>query len=339
MGLDPERMLHTAAGIVYLMAAAAGPPPLAEALAEIDRTAASEPPVLGIDTQIRAARLLSVSETEECARLLRASSSRIFALPHQATQAALLRDWLKIQIPLNRADAELTLRAWVESLPDRGLTHEDRAPFLNLAESVKEEFPDLAKTLRERAGTIPETDPQAKPQGSQSSLFGLSRLTGAALTLDETVMLARREKDPAAALDLLMNVMDDEADPRRRGVLLSEALDLTARVVDLSDRLLAQSMLARRLYQAGDRPRAAAAAQMLADTFESLYHCEPAFCDRFTNGENPGEAIHLFAEYLREHHIMPEDLGLTHPSLRVRLLLLDLEAQRLKITGRDGDGR
>jgi hypothetical protein len=313
-----------------LMAAMALPgaerPPLAGAVEEIERTASSEPPVLGIDTQIRAARVLAGRDREAAERMLRASGSRIFALAHQATRTGLLKEWLAAGLVLDRDGAEMTLRAWLDGLPERGLGFEDRAPLLNLAESVKEVFPELSQAIRGRAASVPETDPERPPAVAKPGLFGFKHPIPEGSSVEETVSRARREKNPVVALDLLLMVVDEEEDARRRGVLLSEALDLTERVDDPVERLLAQSMLTRRLYESGDRPRAAVGAQMLAGTFEKMYHCGAEPCDRFTGGENPGEAIHVFAEYLKEHGIAPEALGLSHPSLRVRLLLLEVEA-------------
>ena len=303
-------------------------PPLSLVVEEIERVAGSEPPVLGIDTQIRAARVLAGRDREAAGRMLRASGSRIFTLTHQATRTGLLKEWMTAGLALDRDGAEMTLRAWLDGLPERGLGFEDRAPLLDLAESVKEVFPELSVAIRGRAVSLPETDPEQPPPVSKPGLFGLNRLIPEGLSVEETVSLARREKNPVVALDLLLKVVDEEEEARRRAVLLSEALDLTERVEDPVERILAQSMLTRRLYEAGDRPRAAVGAQMLAGTFEKMYHCGAELCDRFTEGENPGEAIHVFAEYLKEHRIAPEALGLSHPSLRVRLLLLEVEAAK-----------
>lgn len=235
-----------AAFLLAASAAVAEQPPFAREIEEIGRIAASEPPLLGIDTQIRAARVLAAPRRDESARLAEA-----------------------------------------------GPKNEPRPP--------RKDQPE---------GTL------FSPRSHE--LDGLSH--------DDILTLARKQQDPSAALDLIMHVMDDEPDARRRISLFSEALDLSARTGNLIDRLLAQSMLTRRLYEEGDLPRAAVGAQMLAENFERLYHCESAACDRFEGEDNPGEIIHSFAEYLREHKIPAERIGLSHPSLRVRILLLQIEA-------------
>lgn len=306
---------------VFLLAAlvqGASVPPVVD---EIDRISAAEPPVLGIDTQIRAARAMGGAYPEEAARWLRSAASRIAALGDVPTRLTLAREWLPVQAALDADEAEPFLAALLDSLPGRGMGEAERAALLNLAETAKEKFPALAERARRRGEAIPQA--AAKPKSEDKpGLFSVTRLIGADRDPADVLAEARREKDPTAALDRFLHVMDLETDPRRRTAILEEALNLTPRVADLVDRLLAQSMLTRRLYEAGDRPRAAVGAQMLEETFEKFFRCDLAVCDRIIDDGNPGEAIAEFAEYLREHGIRAEELGLSHPSLRVRLLIL-----------------
>lgn len=313
----------------FLLAAltAAAEPPFAREIEEIDRIAASEPPLLGIDTQIRAARAVAAPRRDESARLLRSASFRIAALTHQPTRVSLLADWLDVQTPLDREEAAAFFGAFLDSFPGQRPAAEDREALSDLAKKTKKDFPELAARAQQiaEAGAkgLPKPPRKDQPEGTLFMSRG-PKLDG--LSHDDILALARKQKDPSIALDLIMHVMDDEPDARRRVSLLSEALDLSARTDNLIDRLLAQSMLTRRLYDAGDLPRAAVGAQMLAENFERLYHCESAACDRFEGEDNPGEIIHSFAEYLLEHNIPPERIGLSHPSLRVRILLLQIEA-------------
>lgn len=305
------------------------PPDIAVWIEEIDRIAASEPPLLGIDTQIRAARALAPRRPTEAARLLREAYSRLSVLTHQPTRAALLRDWLKAQGPLDPAAAASDYQAYLDSFPMLNPSVEDRDALRALAGATRKEFPELAARaaqLAEAAGRRIR-EPAKKPEAPRArGLFETGGPPLDGLTPDDIVNLARREKDPATALDLILHAVDSVEDPRRRVAVLSEGLDLTLRAPQLPDRLLAQAMLTRRLYEAGDAPRAAVGGQMLADSFELYCHCESAACDRFEGEDHPGEIIQSFAEYLREHSIPPERLGIRHASLRVRLLILDLTA-------------
>jgi hypothetical protein len=294
--------------------------PAARLLDEIEVRAAAEPPVLGIDTQIRAAVAVAARSPEDAARLLRSAESRIAALSHLPSRTYLLSDWLTVQEPFDPEAAEFALRAFAGSLPPRPLDAGESEAMRHLAARISKRFPAFAEQFRNRAAA-----PSAKPTAqSGSTLFTLKTSSLDGMRPDDVLLLARKERDPAAALDLLMHIMDNEDDPRRRLSILNEALDLSAKVDDLADRLLAQSMLTRRLHDSGDTPRAAIGAHMLAESFEQMFHCDTAACDHFDGEDNPGEIIYAFAEYLREHKIPPERLGLEHPSLRVRLMLLDL---------------
>lgn len=303
----------------------AGQPPAVRLIEEIETRAAAEPPVLGIDTQIRAAAAIAARQPDEAARLLRLAESRIAGLAHLPTRAHLLCDWVAVQMPLDPNAAELALTGLAGALPIRPLNGPESDALQRLAGRIAKTHPELAARLLARATAPPEPE---KPKSTGLKLFSLTASSLDGLTPDDILLRARKERNPATALDLLMHIMDLEDDRRRRLTILSEALDLSARLEDWTDRLLAQSMLARRLFDAGDTPRAAVAAQMLAETFELAFHCESAACDHFDGEDSPGEIIYSFAEYLREHHIDPARLGLEHPSLRVRLLILDLAEAR-----------
>ncbi|MBI5282901.1 MAG: hypothetical protein HY858_14545 [Candidatus Solibacter usitatus] len=146
------------------------------------------------------------------------------------------------------------------------------------------------------------------------------------LTTDEIVVLARQQP-PLTHAAILLDLIDKDKDLLlpRRVTLASEALEASTGVSLRVERLWAQSMLTRRLYQFGDLPKAALAAQLLAESFQKMYDCESAGCLSFQGDDNPGDLIYSFAEYLREHGIRPEDLGLSNRSLTARMILLDLE--------------
>jgi hypothetical protein len=309
----------------------AGQPPAIRLIEEIETRSAAEPPVLGIDTQIRAAAAIAARQPDEASRLLRLAESRIAGLTHLPTRVHLLCSWLAVQMPLDSNAAELALTGLAGALPVRPLNGPESDALRRLNGRIAVTYPELAARLLARATAPPEPE---KPASTGLNLFSHAAPSLDGLTPDDILLRARKERNPADALDLLMHIMDLEDDRRRRLTILSEALDLSARLEDWTGRLLAQSMLARRLLDAGDTPRAAVAAQMLSETFEFTFHCDTAACDHFDGEDGPGEIIYSFAEYLREHHIDPARLGLEHPSLRVRLLILDLA--ELPQASRDG---
>ncbi|MDX2151554.1 MAG: hypothetical protein SFV54_12525 [Bryobacteraceae bacterium] len=110
-----------------------------------------------------------------------------------------------------------------------------------------------------------------------------------------------------------------------RSAIASEALELTRRLKPGDDRLVAQAMLTRDAYLAGDEQRASRAARMLQETFSAVCRCDGPSCDSLEGREACAEMIEAFAEYLDEHRIQPEFLHIDHPSLQPRLLLLELK--------------
>jgi hypothetical protein len=148
------------------------------------------------------------------------------------------------------------------------------------------------------------------------------------LSSEEIVNLARRQEDPRVRVGMLVNMLDGAKDltEQRLVTIAWEAMQDTAKMNYRSMRLVAQSMLTRRLYQWGEPQKAAVGAQMLSETFDRMFNCDSGGCETLANAEDsPGEIVEAFAEYLKEHKIKPEDLGLTHRSLRLYWLLLELE--------------
>jgi hypothetical protein len=146
------------------------------------------------------------------------------------------------------------------------------------------------------------------------------------MTPSEKIVLARKSK-PGIAAGLLYEAADqDDAMPAARQLsLLAEALDASAGMKPNDDKLVTQALIARKIFELGDRPRAALGAQILAETFQKVYDCESAACDKVRDGDTPGELIFSFAEYIDEKGISAEDLGLSHPSLRARMLVIELK--------------
>jgi hypothetical protein len=409
------------------------PPPWKPVLEEIERIAAGEPPVLGIDTQIRAAKLLAARHPAEARRLAADATSRTLTLTDLHTRGVFLLDLAGLLGPIDPAGAvetctliprrvpaaeedplsdcyfalmlqrqkdweeekalarralaagaagsglmpvhlEHTLKghpleasveyaALVAAFPESDANAAEVNEFIRLVQLMRGREPELSRqaldmalrslrrpgfpgpperraALLERtallAGVVtpkpdkpltwsqlpefklPEKKKEPEPEDAKEpSIDGLSA--------DEIVALARRQKPYAHAALLLALIDDKELPAERRAPLAEEALQATAQMPLTDDRMLAQSMLARRLYQYGATSQAAVAAQMLAETFQKMYDCESAGCLSFKGDANPGTLIKDFAEYLCEHGIRPEELGLNNRSLTARVLLLDLE--------------
>lgn len=147
---------------------------------------------------------------------------------------------------------------------------------------------------------------------------------------DDVVSLARRQKDPRVKVELLLDMLDEAKDlsGQRRVSIAWEALQETAKMNYKPMRLVAQSMLTRRLYLWGEPQKAGVGAQMLAETFDRMFNCAAGGCETLSNpDELPGEVVQSFAEYLKENRIEPEELGLSHRSLRLYWLILELEEE------------
>lgn len=298
---------------------------ITDLIEEIETTAASEPPVVGIDTQLRLAKLLKGPRPAVAERALREAGARILALADVPTRARLFAAWLDVQRDVNREDAEIAYRTFIAQAPRREREDLDTLSLREFANTTSSHFSPLALDLVRR---LPEPGPVDKPTRKHpgaSILFDAAKEVKG-MDYEQRVSYARKLKDPTTAVTILLDAIDDGGfDGQRKATLATEALDLSAKMVPGDDRMIAQSMLTIRLYGLGDRPRAAVGAQMLADTFEKVYDCETAACTTLQNEDSPGEVIFAFAEYLAEQRIEPGSLGLTHRSLIVRLKLLELQ--------------
>ena len=296
-------------------------------LDEVETIAASEPPIIGIDTQLRLAEVLVESRRADAEQVMRDCGSRIMTITDLPTRSALLTEWMRLQAKLSPQEAESMYRTFLAEYFTHDLAWDDAEAIIQFAGRTKQQFPEPALEAEKRAKALRLNRPKQKGKSSQSGgLFGdLFRSKTKNMDSEEKITFARKQKDVGYAVSLLLDVIDEgELTQQRLLSIASEALAMTAKLAPGDDRLVAQSMLTRRLYEAGDVPGAATAAQMLSESFQERYDCETAACDTLRDGENPGEVINAFAEYLQENHIPPESLGLSHLSLRVRLLILEL---------------
>lgn len=385
--------LLTLAGI----AASAQPTVKDRLLERIEAIAVSEPPVLGIDTQIRTAAMLASKDPEAAERWLQAATSRALTLvdlhtrgefliaivdqyrhldveaaeqvcsllPRRATGAkedplarcyhslfSVKRSWEEekaltrralsagaFQSPEIRGHLERTIKEHpeesaaefsviVEGFPSTDASLQERRNLLDMANLIRKREPELAAAARKVAESKPKSAPAGEDEKDleKKQVLGEEKPPTEGLATPELVTLARKQS-PAVQVGMLLEIIDDDKEltPPQRIALAYEALEVTPKIKAGDERLVSQSMLARRLYDYGDRSKAAVAAQMLAESFEKFYNCETAACVAFEGESSPGEVINDFAEYLRENKIQPEDLGLRHRSLEARLLILDLQ--------------
>lgn len=297
--------------------------PAAKLISEIEILASAEPPLLGIDTQTEAAKILLATRPAVARRFLDSALHRTRSLLDPHTVRLLMFPAVDLLYKLDPADAAQAISIHLLSIQSRKPTHEDGLLLSSFAGLLQSSHPELSAACTAEFERIRKLDPGKreeieKPQAKEPSTEGLDP--------DAQVSLARKQKDPLVRIGMLMSVIDDsDTPPRRRAALAAEALPDTEKLpIGSDDRLLSQSMLTRRLYEAGDRPGAAIAAQMLEQTFVKMFDCETAACTSFKGDGSPGEMVRLFAEYLDENKIDPGDLGLTHRSLQVRMLLIDL---------------
>jgi len=189
---------------------------------------------------------------------------------------------------------------------------------------IRLRYPELAGACEEEFERIRKADPPKQEEIEKPSKKKAPSVEG--LDLDAIVALARKQKEPLVRIEMVLGAIDDAGTPAgKRAALAAEFLPDTEKLPLGDDRLMSQSMLTRRLHEAGDRPGAALAAQMLEQTFIRMYDCETAACTSFQGEGPPGELVRTFAEYLNENKIDPADIGLTHRSLRVRMMLIELE--------------
>jgi hypothetical protein len=151
------------------------------------------------------------------------------------------------------------------------------------------------------------------------------------LSVEESIALAERQSYPGARAAILADILDEkdaELDPRRKMSLAEEVLRDSRKMRLSSVRLIVQAELARWFHQRGEVQKAGEAAVALQSSFDSLVQCRDLSCEVFGANvdHSPGELIMMFAEYLKKYGIDPGDMGLNHPGLRARWLLLELDA-------------
>ncbi|MBA3972613.1 MAG: hypothetical protein C0504_00175 [Candidatus Solibacter sp.] len=317
-------MLFLASSGVCLAQAPVPVDPAAKLIEEIDTIASAEPPLLGIDTQTEAAKILLTARPATARRLLDSALSRIRPLLDPLTVRSLMFPAVDLLYKLDPDEAAHTVSTHLLTIQSRKPSRDDGLLLSSFEPLFRLTHPSLATACEAESERIlklhpPTHDGIDKPKSKAPSIDGFD--------LDARIELARKQKDPLVRIEMLISVIDDkDTPPRRRAALAADALPDTEKLPVGSDgRLLAQSMLTRRLYEAGDRPGAALAAQMLEQTFAKMFDCDSAACTSFTGEAPPGDMVRLFAEYLDENHISPADLGLTHRSLTVRIMLIELQ--------------
>jgi len=256
------------------------------------------------------------------------------ALFANALSTPILGEHIQRALKEHPEEAEGELMLWLESFPERDAPRAWRERLDEGARFVLKTAPKLAQTALKRAdlANAPKP-PEEKKKKKEMDEDGPST---EGLPLEEVVSLARRQSDPIH-IGMLLEILDDKKElalplPYRVGIA-AEALELSPKLEVGEDRLVVQSMLTRRLYNYGDRAKAAVGAQMLAETFDRMYDCEAGACSILRAGDSPGEAVQNFADYLVEHNIDPHELGLHHRSLEARMLLIQLEEA---LTGKKG---
>ena len=324
-----QRLLRHAALVSFLFTGvcfAQAPVPVDPAdrlIGEIETLASAEPPLLGIDTQTEAAKILLSARPAVARRFLDSALSRTRSLLDPHTVRNLMFPAVELLYKIDPDEAAQSISSHLLSIQARKPSLEDGLLLDSFSSILRLSHPSLADACHTEFERIRKLDPPSpeeidKPKAKWPNTEGLNP--------DEFTDLARKQKDPLVRIEMLISVIDDkDTPPRRRAALAAEALAETEKLaIDDGDRLLSQSMLTRRLFEAGDLPGAANAAQMLERTFMKLYDCESAACTSFKGEGSPGEAVRLFAEYLDDNRISPSDLGLTHRSLTVRMLLIEL---------------
>jgi hypothetical protein len=296
--------------------------PAAKLIEEIETLASAEPPLLGIDTQTEAARILLTSRPAAGRRFLEDALNRIRPLTDPHTIRILAYPAVELLYKHHPGEGVQVISAYLTSTQAKKAILEDGLLLDSFSNLVEAHHPDLAAACGAEFESIRKADPPKQDEAEKSkprtpSVEGLD--------LDAVIALTRRQKDPLVRIEMALGAIDDAETPvRRRAALAAEFLPDTEKLPLGDDRLMSQSMLTRRLYEAGDHSGAALAAQMLEQTFTRMFDCDSAACTSFTADGPPGEMVRMFAEYLDENKIDPEELGLTHRSLRVRMLLIRL---------------
>jgi hypothetical protein len=151
------------------------------------------------------------------------------------------------------------------------------------------------------------------------------------LSTEEAIRLARGQEYAGARAAMLSDILDEkdaDLDPRRKMSLAQDILRDSLKMNSSSSRLIVQAELARWFHQHGELLKAGEVAQALQASFEALVQCKDQRCEVFESDadNSPGELIMTFAEYLKNYGIDPAELGLNHPGLRARWLLLELQS-------------
>jgi len=281
------------------------------------------------------------------------AESLIAALPLYAYTAGALQTHLRDTIRKDPEQAPAEFSTLIAAFP-RNPTPDDLDQLLDIIQHMGARAPELSRVALDKArAALKDRRFQSAPEVRGHFTTDIDALSSSSprpkrerhqhgddarspnvegMNSMEIVSLARK-LPPLPAIEILLDLIDDDKDlplPRRVAIAY-EALELTQRLKLGDDRLAAQAILARQLYQYGDPPKAAVAARLLAESFEKLYDCESAACVAIKLKESPGDLIYSFAEYLADRDLQPADLGLNHPSLNARMLLLDLEKS---ITGK-----
>ncbi|MBE0659149.1 MAG: hypothetical protein IH602_15750 [Bryobacteraceae bacterium] len=297
--------------------------PAAKLIEEIETIASAEPPLLGIDTQTEAAKILLTARPATARRLLDSALSRTRTLLDPLTVRNLMFPAVDLLYKLDPDEAAQTVSTHLLTIQARKPSRDDGLLLSSFEPLFRHTHPSLAAACEAESERIlklhpPTHDGIDKPSAKWPKTDGLNT--------DEFIDLARQQKDPLVRVEMLISAIDDKDTPPRRGAALaSEALASTDKLpISDGSRIVYQSMLTRRLHQAGDLPTAANAAQMLEQSFIKMYDCETAACTSFKGDDSPGELVRFFAQYLNENHIAPADIGLTHRSLSVRMMLIEL---------------
>jgi len=309
---------------VCLAQAPAPAGPAAKLIEEIETMAAAEPPLLGIDTQTETARILFSARPADSRRFLDNALNRIRSLADAHTVRGLMYPAVELLYKRDPDEAVQFIASHLASVQARKASLDDGLLLDSFAALVAARFPELADACTAEFERIRKLNPAPQEEiDKQKAKWPATD----GKTREEFVEVARKQKDALVRIEMFLSAMDDkEAPPRWRAALAAEALPDTEKLpIGSDDRLLSQSMLTRRLYEAGDRPGAALAAQMLEQTFVKMFDCESAACTSFKGEASPGEMVRLFAEYLDENKIDPADIGLTHRSLRARMMILQLK--------------
>jgi hypothetical protein len=204
----------------------------------------------------------------------------------------------------------------------RAITNESE--YAQFARIVQKIAPDLLESWPKPTHFEAAKPPAEKPKKKDDDIASGPEISK--LSFDDALSISRAQERAVLKAAALLELLDREDIPEaRRGPLALEALEASTSMEPGDDRLIAQSMLTRRLWDFGLKAEAGKAAAQLEFSFELLCRCRDATCDSLKDREDCAERVMDFAEYLHENSLSPQDLGLTHRSLRVRILILQLD--------------